>query len=461
MRRAHTAVLVSAVLLATACAHSATPSRADPRPDRPRVTLAFDATAWRTGLVTGNETVDFTPDLSTCEVDLRLWPNKPRTARAGDHLTLGFTTVDHAPVTPRLQPDGGTTTSPTLAVLPLASCAKPGTRLHITLAFSLTLGIDVDERAGRDSAGRFAWFDYAFPLLSWEYGHGWMRDPAVDLYGDMSGSEDFDLADLSVTAPAGDVVTGTGKSTGTHPGAAAGTTHEFSAPAVRDVSVAVGDFTMLNQRDGPVSVHIATPPSTVATAATWAAAVKRSLTALEKLLGPFPYPDLWVTVLGSSLGSGFETPGGFLIEDIDPATDAPTVVTHELAHSYFFGLVGNDQGRDPWLDESWATWAGIVVDGADAPYVVPPRVHPAGAVGGPMSFWATLGGQVYTQNVYGLGALALLDAQHAVGAPAFDAAARSYLATEAHRIARPEDLARAFAGLPKALAILRKAGAIS
>jgi hypothetical protein len=427
------------------------------------VTLAFDATAWRTGRVTGTESVDFTPDLSVCDVEFRLWPNKPVTALAGDHLALVTASIDGVDIVPQLMADGGTAASPTLAVLPLKTCAKPGTTLRIALAFDLTLGIDVQERAGRDSGGRFAWFDYAFPLLPWEYGHGWMRDPAVNLYGDMSGSEDFDLQKLSVTAPSADVVTGTGTPGGTRAAAAGTTVHDFSAPAVRDVSVAVGDFTILTQHDGDVAVHIATPPSTVVSAQSWGTSVARSLTALENMLGPFPYPDVWLTVLGTNLGSGFEFPGGFLVADIDPANDAPTVVTHELAHSYFFGLVGNDQGRDPWLDESWAVWAGVEVNGPDEPDLTPSPAPVAGPIGAPMTFWATQpsAGQTYFENIYGNGGLALVDAENAVGPAAFDAAARNYIAAEAHKIARPADLERAFAGLPKALAILRAAGAFT
>jgi aminopeptidase N len=31
--------------------------------------------------------------------------------------------------------------------------------------------------------------------------------------------------------------------------------------------------------------------------------------------------------------------------------------THEIAHQWWYGLVGNDQYRDPWLDESFASYS--------------------------------------------------------------------------------------------------------
>ena len=38
-----------------------------------------------------------------------------------------------------------------------------------------------------------------------------------------------------------------------------------------------------------------------------------------------------------------------------PAVDY--VIVHELAHKWWFGLVGDDQARSPWLDEAFATYA--------------------------------------------------------------------------------------------------------
>ncbi len=34
-------------------------------------------------------------------------------------------------------------------------------------------------------------------------------------------------------------------------------------------------------------------------------------------------------------------------------------VVHEAAHEWFYSLVGNDQVKDPWLDESLAQYATL------------------------------------------------------------------------------------------------------
>src|SRR5437899_182113 len=81
----------------SAAAPSAEPS-AQPWPDRPVVSLAFDVAADLTS-ATGQEHLDFTPDLKTCELVFRLWPNKPATSLAGSSLVVDSATVDGAPAT--------------------------------------------------------------------------------------------------------------------------------------------------------------------------------------------------------------------------------------------------------------------------------------------------------------------------------------------------------------------------
>jgi aminopeptidase N len=39
------------------------------------------------------------------------------------------------------------------------------------------------------------------------------------------------------------------------------------------------------------------------------------------------------------------------------ARPADVAVVHEIAHQWWYGLVGDDQSREPWLDESFATYS--------------------------------------------------------------------------------------------------------
>ncbi len=436
---------------------------AEPWPDRPVVDLRFEM-ARDLGSAVGREVVEFTPDLDTCELVFRSWPNKPATSRAGSSLTVSSVRIegrdaaflDITAGAPEGAPAG------TLVEVPLADCLAAGETVTAELSFDLVLGQEVNERVGFSAAAEVAWFATAFPLLAWERGRGWERGPAVPVNGETAVSEDFLLDSLEVVAPSGYEVLGTGAEDGTEEGEDGTTVHRFSAPAVRDVAVAVGDLEVSERVIGGTHVRVGLDQEVdQADAEDWLDRIEQSTSDLVDLLGPFPYDDLWVVVL-SSQTSGIEFPGAIQFGDVDPAK-RPGLVTHELAHMWFYGLLGNDQGQHPWLDESFATFAQSVADGDEEPFVHR-AVEGAPPVGGSMTFWAAEfrgPSRTYFDTVYTLGGAALVEARDRVGAEAFDAALADYVATNAHSIVVPDDVRDAFSDLPEVLEILREVGALS
>ena len=458
--------LLVAPLVLSACTSEEMPRSnggAVPWPDRPVVDLRFEVDEdLRT--VAGREHVLFTPDLRTCELVFRAWPNKPATARAGSALVVSEVLVDGARAAARDVSAGAPDTSPagTLLEVSLAECAEAGQELAVELVFELQLGEDVDERVGTSSTEDVAWFATAFPLLAWERGSGWNRGPAVPVTGEMAVSEDFELRALEVVAPSAYEVLGTGTEAGTSDGPDAGTTvHRFVAPAVRDVAVSVGDLDVEHREIGGVRVHLAADDGVAAAEPSrWLDQIARSTERLVELLGPFPYPDLWVTVL-SAQTSGVEFPGAIQFGDVDPEKES-ALVTHELAHMWFYGRVGNDQAQDPWLDEAFATYAQLVTEGgrSSAPDDGPERLRDQ--VGRPISYFTRYRrpSSAYVRAVYVAGGAALTEARRRAGEEEFDAALRTYLSDNAYSVATPEDVAAAFADLPEVLAALRESGAL-
>jgi hypothetical protein len=467
-RFAAVAVALAGVLLLAGCAGtSGAAPAADPGhyagtlwAQRPVIDLSYDVSPDLTS-ATGRESGTFTPDAPTCELVFRAWPNEPTMSKAGDSLTVTDSAVNGHPVTPVTERAGAPEDAPpTLIRLPLPSCVNAGQPVRFNLGFQVSLGRDADERTGYSAKTHTAWLGTAFPLLSWVRGQGWVTDPAVNMNGESVVSEDFAL-ELSVTAPSGMAVQGVGTEAATTPGPRAGTvTHHYSAPALRDVTVAFGDYRVQTQDVHGVRVHLATPTSgTKADPGQWAEQVSHAITGLSALFGPFPYSDFWVSITPGQ-GDGTEYPGALQFSDSE-AKDLSSLVAHEVSHQWFYALVGNNQARDPWLDESLATLGEALV-GDDHDYYtsfnVPDKV--VGKMGRPMSYWATHGGfDRYTDGVYNQGAHVLLEARSQVGAAKFDAALRGYILDEAHRVATPSDFARAFEGLPSVVQALRTAGA--
>lgn len=441
---------------------------ADPEPSvapsaqRPVVSLAFDVAADLRS-ANGREDVVVTPDLPTCELVFRATPNKPTAARTGSSLAVTSARVDGTPVAFRTEDAGAPAGSPgALVVLPLPQCVAAETPVRAELAFTLRLGVDADERLGVSPSTATAWFGSGFPLLTWVRGEGWTRDPEVAIYGESTTSEDFRLAALDVTVPSGLAVAGTGVAAGISPGPTPGTTaHRFTADAVRDVAVAVGRYRVTERTlAGGVRLHLFTPGSGTRVAPEiWADELDRGLRETTGLLGAYPYQDLWVAVAPGQT-DGTEFPSALQFGDVSRATLRPLAL-HELAHQWFYAAVSNNQSRDPWIDEAFATWTEVTIMGRERGATlasVPPSV--AGGLGRSMTQWSGSGFERYVSGVYTQGAAALTEARRQAGPERFDVAVRAYLAANAHRVVRVDDVSRAFADVPEVLDTLRRAGAL-
>ncbi len=83
--------------------------------------------------------------------------------------------------------------------------------------------------------------------------------------------------------------------------------------------------------------------------------------AMEALLGPYPYPTL--RVVQSSGAYGMESPGMIWIPTGAPSANLRYLTAHETAHQWFYGIVGNDQARQPFADEAAADFVARHVTG--------------------------------------------------------------------------------------------------
>jgi len=219
------------------------------------------------------------------------------------------------------------------------------------------------------------------------------------------------------------------------------------ADRARDVSVAIGPFRVASKRVGQTDVVVGTPEQMAPEELLRES--ERAVRELSRRYGPAPFPVVNLARLPLE-GGGIEYPGSILMLD-----GSRVVTVHEVAHQWFYAMVGNSQARDPWLDEAFATWAEEQVDGTASDDALRLR----GRVGAPVTAFGGDEAGYYT-TVYGKGAAALTAAREAAGAARFDAAIRCYVNANAWRIAKPADLARALAGLPRAVSVLRRAGAL-
>jgi hypothetical protein len=86
---------------------------------------------------------------------------------------------------------------------------------------------------------------------------------------------------------------------------------------------------------------------------------RRRLPRLAGLYGPYGWPDLQIVVTDDA---GMEHTGLIMTPPAD------FVVTHELAHEWWYALISNDQAQAPWLDEAFASYAEEAAGAQDRPW---------------------------------------------------------------------------------------------
>jgi hypothetical protein len=127
----------------------------------------------------------------------------------------------------------------------------------------------------------------------------------------------------------------------------------YVAADVRDFAWATGRLDVVETRADGATVNVWYRPSfmTESRARLTARDAAASVEAFAAAFGPYPSAEVDVVT------AAFTTFGGMEYPEIVFANPERRVLSHELAHQWWYGLVGNDEFTEPWLDESFATWS--------------------------------------------------------------------------------------------------------
>jgi aminopeptidase N len=251
----------------------------------------------------------------------------------------------------------------TVLAVTLAAPLAPEQALTLALEFTVTVPERPDRFGHQDEVLALG---HWYPLMAVYDDEGWNLDPYV-VAGDAFYSE-IGFYRVDVTAPA-DVVLATSGVEIAAVAAGADTRHTYVAPAARDFAIAASpDYRVATRTVNGTRVNSYYLPGDAAAgedAAGWGA---DALQAFERLFGPYPYAELDVAethfVVEDSPG-GMEFPALVFISSefyreglYSPYH--PIVLAHEIAHQWWYGVVGNNQVDEPWLDEAFATYASVL-----------------------------------------------------------------------------------------------------
>jgi len=287
------------------------------------------------------------------ELVLRLFPNLPG-QNSGLELTDLQVAGHPAEVNYRLEESA--------AHLPLKPPLDPGQALTLTMAFQTRVPTEGSVGYGAFGVRGDTWTLAGFyPLIAVFDDEGWNEEIPAE-YGDMVYS-DAAFYRVALTLPRGYQVASTGSVAAHEETDGVSTWTIVSGPA--------RDFNLTFSRDYQVASREDESGTLVRSfyhadhAAMGEAALEYASSAFRlysELFGPYPYREVDLAE-ATITAAGIEYPGLIIMaESLYERQDSFTefVVAHEMAHQWWYGLVGNDQLDEPWLDEALANYSTVL-----------------------------------------------------------------------------------------------------
>ncbi|HET7677236.1 MAG TPA: M1 family aminopeptidase [Candidatus Limnocylindrales bacterium] len=211
-------------------------------------------------------------------------------------------------------------------------------RLSFTLRPSSRIGTSLDARLSK--ANGIMQVSHWFPIVS--SGHG-MRYPGDSQYTRTARRIRLELTTDSsavrIAAPGRRV-------------SSSGTYHVYELEYARDFAFGASPlYRSVSGAAGGVSINAYYTSGNGPKALEYAKAV---LVRFESAYGEYQWPRFVIAQTGRA-SSGNEYPGIVFLGG--PLFSSLSTIAHETAHQWWYGMAGNDQLREPWLDEGLAEFS--------------------------------------------------------------------------------------------------------
>jgi hypothetical protein len=282
---------------------------------------------------------------------------------------------------------------------------------------------------------------YWYPLLA-PYRDGWVTVPFEPI-GDPFASEVADYL-ATITAPSDVTVVGGGELT------RRGNTWRYALPRARTFAmIASPRYRESTVRFGGVTYSVFMLPEHASLAAITLETMIRARSLFSAIYGPYPYQTLRLAEVSGPWSmefSGMFTVGATDIGDYNGTwrNRLIRVTAHEVSHQWWYGVVGDDQVREPWLDEGFARFNELRYYEAYSPVDVQwwwdsvigilRAARPLDSGTADFSDHRT-----YLTSIYNQGAVFLDDLRSTIGATAFNAFLRDLYRRGSFRLITTQD----------------------
>lgn len=379
------------------------------------------------------------------EIYFRLYPNLPD---YGGEMTVEEVLVDNTPIEPILEAEDSALR------VSLTEPLRPGEATIISLTFQTaaapTVNAGYNVFSYSDQTLALAGF---YPAIAVYDDEGWNIDVPPP-YGDVTYL-DVALYQVQLTVPEAVVVAASGSQVDSQTNEDGTKTLALISGPMRDFYIAMRtDFEAVSERVDGTIVTSFYPPDLKSGGILALRYAADALRVFNERFGPYPYAEFDVAATPTTAG-GVEYPGIVVVSQNLYGQSGgffQHATAHEVAHQWWYGLVGNDQVDEPWLDEALTNYSTILyweeIEGPDTanrviedffrgPYERAKENGQDRAVAGPVSDFSE--GE-YGVFVYGKGPLFFEALRQDVGDDVFLDIMKSYYTGYKYKIARPEDL---------------------
>ena len=282
------------------------------------------------------------------DIVLMLWPNNEQ---YDSSMSVGPALVQGQTVAPKTELGG-------LAVrLTLPAAIRQGESVDLSVPFKIEASGPV---GGRDPK-RFGITEGVllaptfYPLVPRLIDGKWEEKDAPP--GGDTTTSDVAFYAVRITAPRDLTLVATGVESAQTQDQTTQTVTYVSGP-VRDFAFSLGPFVHESVVSQGVTIHGWVLPQHQGDLKTMLNLARDQVSVMTGDVGPYPYTELDVIDAPGAFG-GIEYPGLVFIGTV--GTDNMVIpVVHEVAHQWFYGVVGDDQLEQPWLDEAAATYASVL-----------------------------------------------------------------------------------------------------
>jgi len=278
---------------------------------------------------------------------------------------LGTETLDLTDESRFATPDDGNADDRTVLVVSLPNAVQPGETAQIRMEWRSKIPKTFARTGAR---GEYYFFAHWFPKLGvFEGERGWN---CHQFHSTTEFFSDYGVYDVTMTVPESYELGATGRPLETTETADGQRSHRYHQADVHAFTWTTSpDYVVLERmfaREGlpTVAMRLMMQAEHLGQADRHFAATEAALESYGQWYGPYPYGH--VTVVDPAWGSGaggMEYPTLFTSGTrlFNPkGMDSPESVTiHEAGHQFWYGLVGNNEFEDAWIDEGFNTFSTI------------------------------------------------------------------------------------------------------